>query len=410
MMIQTAQNRNLKRKPNPLFIFAIIVAVLLLALSVLSASLLAKQNAVADANKTLDPNNLVPEAQSPSQSENELYSPTFLKLDGVDYILADEHSGLSVTEKNGIFSIVTENGIEYSFCEGLCDYFCGETLGNLPHPAQVKDGKLCLPLSNLTKENADKDEILAAAIPVVSEKDAPRLPQNTTCEHYFNAVTKSPEFQCDLSEYEQYMEPLERDGFLVLANADHSLGKDFVPQNLVAVERARYAEDIYKAKLQKPAAMALDAFLKEAYAEGYSDVTVTSGYRSYADQENRFNTKVSSLRSSYATLEEAQAAAATVIQWPGKSEHQTGLACDMHNLAAADVSFKDQPAATWLKENAHYFGFILRYPEDKTDITGISFEPWHFRYVGRYHATRMFLLNLTLEEYTAFISLSQEAA
>ena len=82
----------------------------------------------------------------------------------------------------------------------------------------------------------------------------------------------------------------------------------------------------------------------------------------------------------------------------------------MHNLAAADVSFEDQPAATWLKEHAHNFGFILRYPKDKTDITGISFEPWHFRYVGRYHATRMSLLNLTLEEYTAFLSLDKEAA
>ena len=76
----------------------------------------------------------------------------------------------------------------------------------------------------------------------------------------------------------------------------------------------------------------------------------------------------------------------------------------MHNIPSADTAFASQEAATWLKNNCYKFGFILRYPEDKTDITGISFEPWHFRYVGRYHATRMHELGLCLEEYWDYLN------
>jgi len=75
----------------------------------------------------------------------------------------------------------------------------------------------------------------------------------------------------------------------------------------------------------------------------------------------------------------------------------------MHNMSSAVTAFEDQDAAKWLAENCHKFGFILRYPKDKTGITGISFEPWHFRYVGRYHATKMYELDMCLEEYWAYL-------
>ena len=71
----------------------------------------------------------------------------------------------------------------------------------------------------------------------------------------------------------------------------------------------------------------------------------------------------------------------------------------MHNLASADKLFAKEEAYTWLRENAHKFGFILRFPEDKTDITKIDFEPWHYRYVGRYHATKIYEAGMCLEEY-----------
>ena len=90
---------------------------------------------------------------------------------------------------------------------------------------------------------------------------------------------------------------------------------------------------------------------------------------------------------------------ATFSNPPGSSEHQSGLCADLHNLPSADVSFSKKAAYTWLRDNCWKFGYILRYPEDKVDVTGISFEPWHYRYVGRYHAKRIFDEGLCLEEY-----------
>ena len=73
----------------------------------------------------------------------------------------------------------------------------------------------------------------------------------------------------------------------------------------------------------------------------------------------------------------------------------------MHNLSSASQAFKNQPVYTWLIENCHKFGFILRFPEDKEDVTKIIFEPWHYRFVGRYHASFIHATGLALEEYVA---------
>ena len=88
----------------------------------------------------------------------------------------------------------------------------------------------------------------------------------------------------------------------------------------------------------------------------------------------------------------------------GCSEHQTGLAVDMHNMSSAQPAFADTYEAKWLAENAWKFGFILRFPSDKTEVTGMTFEPWHYRYVGRYHAKIIRDNGLCLEEYIARIS------
>jgi len=95
----------------------------------------------------------------------------------------------------------------------------------------------------------------------------------------------------------------------------------------------------------------------------------------------------------------SEEAAAVSVARPGQSEHQSGLGVDMHNAAAANQNFGETPDGIWLAENAHHFGFILRYPADKTDITGIKYEPWHFRYVGRRVAAIIYAGGLCLEEY-----------
>ena len=139
---------------------------------------------------------------------------------------------------------------------------------------------------------------------------------------------------------------------------------------------------------------------------GYPDVSVMSGYRSYNKQVSLFSTYLQREMANNPSLTEEQAKqiVLTYSAFPGTSEHQTGLCCDMHNLPSADVSFARKEAYTWLKDNCYKFGFVIRYPEDKTEITGYSFEPWHYRFVGRYHATRMHELGMCLEEYVDLLA------
>ena len=134
-------------------------------------------------------------------------------------------------------------------------------------------------------------------------------------------------------------------------------------------------------------------------AAGYTDVSVTSAYRSYEEQESLYYSYVQSEMSSGLSEEEAMAQVDTYSARPGTSEHQTGLCCDMHNLPSADQSFADQPVYSWLKENAWKFGFIERFPKGKDEITGYSFEPWHYRFVGRKAAAAIYSRGITLEDY-----------
>lgn len=390
-----AQQKKVLRRPT--VFFGTILFLLLFILSVVCGCSAAKNAALNDFHTPAD--------HTSNGQNKEKNAATLLQKDGVTYVCAQDVSQ-SVTQLSPtLFEVKLNGGDLCFFSTQVSDFFKNNKLGYLNNLPYVSEEKLFLPLSaveeTLTKEAAEN----AFTTVIATVSAAPSLPADLSAQEYFNILTQTPALKLDHSAYESYINPANRDGYLVLANATHALDKDYVPQNMVYVERARYSEPNYRAKLVESAAKSLDAFLREAYAVGYNDITVTSGYRSYADQEFRFNTKVNSLRGEYNTLEAAQAAAATVIQWPGKSEHQTALACDMHNLPAASTDFAKTEAATWLRENAHNFGFILRYPEDKTEITGISFEPWHFRFVGRYHATRIHLLNLTLEEYVEFFNL-----
>ncbi|MBR3961252.1 MAG: M15 family metallopeptidase, partial [Clostridia bacterium] len=132
-----------------------------------------------------------------------------------------------------------------------------------------------------------------------------------------------------------------------------------------------------------------------------TNVTVTSAYRSYDYQDYLFKTYFDRDWASgrFKTKEECEKYTLSYSTKPGTSEHQSGLCLDMHNLPSAEESFKYKPEAKWLAENCYRFGFILRYPEGKTDITKITYEPWHFRFVGRDAATEMHELGLTLDEY-----------
>lgn len=207
------------------------------------------------------------------------------------------------------------------------------------------------------------------------------------------------EFKSDMTGYEQYICPEDTDGYITLINTYFPLDKAYVPEDLTNIRDTRSGYD--KQKIRLYAAKALEAFLNEAKAEGVTNVSVTSGYRSYSLQSYLFNQRLQQFSS--LGKEGAYAAAAKIVNPPGSSEHQSGLCVDMHNLTAADVKFAATKEAQWLADNCWKFGFILRYPEDKVEVTGISFEPWHFRYVGFYHAAVMKELGMCLEEYTVHL-------
>ena len=125
---------------------------------------------------------------------------------------------------------------------------------------------------------------------------------------------------------------------------------------------------------------------------------VREGYRTKTNQQQIFNNRVQSLREEGYSRTDARK---EVLEWvavPGTSEHELGIAVDI-NYYAAVVS--DTEAYGWLAENAHRYGFILRYPPDKTYITGIQNEPWHYRYVGKKAAQEIYENGYCLEEYLA---------
>ena len=212
------------------------------------------------------------------------------------------------------------------------------------------------------------------------------------------------EYQIDIDEYLQYIEPEDENEFVFLVNPTHTLAADYVPDDLTDCGYTRQDGRAVQ-KLRLNAAKALQAFLAEGALNGVNDVTVTSAYRSYDYQDYLFNLYCEQHQYKFATREECEAYVLTFSTKPGTSEHQSGLCCDMHNISSAEVTFAQKPEAKWLAENCYRFGFILRYPEDKTDITGITYEPWHFRFVGREAATKMHEKGMCLEEYIEYLGL-----
>ncbi len=213
---------------------------------------------------------------------------------------------------------------------------------------------------------------------------------------YLLQASPESDFVADLSAYEMYMNPEDSEEYIKLINTDHPLGADYIPSDLCGVVDTR--KDRTQNKMREYAAKALEAMFIEMRANGYTDVSVTSAYRSYDYQTQLFNNSLNSFRQYY-DYNTAYAKTAAQIAIPGTSEHQSGLCADLHNLPAASQQFESQEVYKWLINHCADFGFILRYPKDKSDITGIIFEPWHYRYVGRYYAQKIMKSGLCLEEF-----------
>ena len=215
-------------------------------------------------------------------------------------------------------------------------------------------------------------------------------------------------YSVDLTPYEQYIDPEDASEYLLLVSPAAPLGRDYEPSDLIYIVDMRAGRPDYYSYLRKYAEKALEAFLDEAAMYGHGDIKVSNGYRSYAVQSTLFNNYLAEERARHPdwTEEQIYNLVATYSNPPGTSEHQSGLCVDMHNQIDTNSTFDNTPAAKWLEENCYRFGFVLRYPKDKQDVTGIKYESWHFRYVGRTAATEMHELDMCLEEYLEYKGLN----
>ncbi|WP_238885383.1 M15 family metallopeptidase [Clostridium sp. YIM B02551] len=178
------------------------------------------------------------------------------------------------------------------------------------------------------------------------------------------------------------------DDKLVLVNEEHELNKNFKPKDLTipnitfvhgTSNEERHVSDIIKEPLEG----LFDAAKKDGIT-----LLGNSGYRSYKSQENTYNNRVKT---------QGENIADSYVARPGSSEHQTGLCIDVTNQKQSFV--KGTKEAEWLDKNCYKFGFIIRYPYGKKYITGIEYEPWHIRYVGKDAAKYIHDNGITLEEY-----------
>lgn len=172
---------------------------------------------------------------------------------------------------------------------------------------------------------------------------------------------------------------------LVLVNASNPLPDGF------SVETADVGGGH---SVDKRIADSLNAMLEDCRRAGYHPF-IRSSFRTRDEQQQILNERVELYREAGYSGEDALSAALQWVALPGTSEHELGLAVDINDEE------DDEGMYTWLASNAHQYGFILRYPLDKVDVTGISNEPWHYRYVGKQTAGEIYQTGEALEEYLA---------
>ena len=171
-----------------------------------------------------------------------------------------------------------------------------------------------------------------------------------------------------------------------------------VPVTLVKPDVTPTSEAVSENIYMRPeAAQALESLFGGAAQAGLT-LYATSGFRSYSTQKAIFDRKAA---------ERGETAANRSVAKAGYSEHQTGLAMDIEGQSTLNTglteAFGESPEGIWVAQHCHEYGFIIRYPEDKTDITGYIYEPWHLRYVGLEAAQEITELDVTLEEYILMI-------
>ncbi|MDD2295374.1 MAG: M15 family metallopeptidase [Eubacteriales bacterium] len=182
------------------------------------------------------------------------------------------------------------------------------------------------------------------------------------------------------------------DDWLILVNKTHPLSKEYAPSDMVRIQYCvgDHAESM---RYMRPEAAEHFHQMAEAAVQIGYEIGIRTAYRSYAQQYNIFYSYVA---------RDGEEAANKYSARPGQSEHQTGLSADVTSPSVnyeMTTDYGQAPEGIWLAENAHRFGFIIRYPLGKEAITGYQYEPWHVRYVGAEAAAEIYERGITLEEY-----------
>ena len=184
--------------------------------------------------------------------------------------------------------------------------------------------------------------------------------------------------------------------FTTLVNKNNSLPSGFT----IETRTVKGTEKLFDARV----ASNLEDMLSDAAKAGYP-MYLVSTYRTVAYQEGLYNRKINHYLNAGYTEEKAKEEAGKWVAIPGTSEHNLGLAADIVSSTWYNTNndltqeFENTQHFTWLKDNCYKYGFVIRYPKGKEEVTGISYEPWHYRYVGVEVATYLTENNLTLEEY-----------
>ena len=239
---------------------------------------------------------------------------------------------------------------------------CGKLQDQSPDPQLMQDAQ--------TAQEAPQE----APAPTQEEPAEPEEDPQTPAQETEPASEEDPA-QTDAGD----------DWKLILVNAEHPVPEDY-SVTLKELRNDQWVDERIYPELQQ--------MFDDARAEGIYPL-INESYRSAERQQEILDNYIAAYEAEGLSTEEAQQRALEVVAKPGTSEHQLGLALDII------VEYDEDSTVTWqwLKENCWRYGFILRYPEDKTEITGISYEPWHFRYVGAEAAQQITERGITLEEY-----------
>ena len=236
---------------------------------------------------------------------------------------------------------------------------------------------------------------LAESVPEESSPEESSQSESSLPEESSGAEESSPEKEVDEILGMEYVtvDPDATDWNLLLVNKTHRLA-----ENLEMETKQIFSEEV-DARIYD----SLVQMLEDGERDSDRQFLVCSGYRSVDFQQTLFDNKIAEIQAEHPeyTYEEAYIEASTIVAIPGASEHNTGLTVD---ICAMDFQmlieeYEETNEAKWLKENCYKYGFILRYPKGKEDITQIIYEPWHFRYVGVEAATEIMTQGITLEEY-----------